>query len=165
MRSSRHHVSTAALWLQGSTGHLVSTAAPGEQSDPMAARQHRASGGFTHRTAAPVPRQHQPVLSLLYAQTKVRSCSAPELLQHHAAPGFGSYAAHDLERADMQSRTGSVRANSSTGPAAGTYPSAGTYPDVVSLCAVCSLPAAGPYSFDACLLASCCRVFSGDSAL
>lgn len=150
VRSSRHHVSTAA---------------PCEQSGHMAARQHRASGLFTYREVAPVPRQHQPVLSLPYAQTKVRSCSAPELLQLHAAPGFGCYAVPDHGRTDMQSRTGSVRANSSTGPAAGTYPSAGTYPDVVSLCAVCSLSAAGPYPFDASLMPSCCRVFSGDSAL
>lgn len=148
-----------------SSRHQVSTAAPCEQSDHMAARQHRSSGLFTHRTAAAVPRQHQSVLSLPYAQTKVRSCSAPELLQPQAAPDPGSYAAHDLERTDMQSRPGSVRANSSTGPAAGTYPSAGIYPAAVSLRAVCSLSAAKPYPFDAYLMASCCRVFSGDSAL
>lgn len=139
--------------------HQVSTAAPCEQSGAMTARQHRASGLFTYRAVAPVPRQHQPVLSLPYAQTKVRSCSAPELLQPHDAPGPGCCAALDLGRTDMQSRNGSVRANSSTGPAAGTYP------DVVSLCAVCSLPAAGPYPFDASLMPSCCLVFSGDSAL
>ncbi len=161
----RHQVSTAAPWLQGSTGHLVSTAAPCEQSGHMAARQHRASGLFTYRAVAPIPRQHQPALSLPYAQTKVRSCSAPELLQPQAAPCPGCCAVPDLGRTDMQSRNGSVRANSSTGPAAGTYPSAGTYPDVVSLCAVCSLSAAGPYPFDASLMPSCCRVFSGDSAL
>lgn len=158
VRSSRHHVSTAAPKLQGSRGHLVSTAAPCEQSGHMAARQHRASGGFTHRTAAAVPRQHQPALSLPYAQAKVRSCSAPELLQPHAAPGFGCYAVPDHGRTDMQSRTGSVRANLSTGPVAGKYP------DVVSLRAVCSLFSAGTYPFDVCLMASCCRVFSGDSA-
>ena len=152
VRSSRHQVSTAAPWLQGSTGHLGSlpTGQPLLSQYSISQYCHyrmlrRKYSHAQHRSSCSPKLHPAPAVEL--------PCSAPELLQPHAA--------HDLVRTHMQGRTGSVRANSSTGPVAGTYPSAGIYPAAVSLPAVCSGQASGPYPFDASLMASCCRVFWG----